>query len=290
MSHPSQWPLPPQGVRFMTPAFMIRALDANPLARDCYPTAMGYYPRAAGHAMQRQRHDDNLLLYCVDGRGVLRCGSEVFRLKPGQLAILPQGLEHHYRADRRRPWSLYWVHFQGSAAAVFLNYLGYRSGKPVLDVGLSPALLAVFDSLLAVRQTGYSTLAFVHAANQLRYLLTQFTLEQRSHLARHGLDLAAIAAYMQENIARQLTLDTLAQVANLSKYYFAARYKALTGYSPLKHFTHMKMEYACQLLDRTDLPIQAVAEAVGYTDPLYFSRLFRKTLGQSPRDYRRAQY
>lgn len=288
MSHPSQWPLPRAGVRFITPAFMVRALNANPLARDCYPTAMGYYPEAEGHRMLRQRHDDNLLLYCVAGRGVLRCGEDVFRLKPGQVALLPQGLEHHYRADRRKPWSLYWIHFQGSAAAVFSHYLGYRDGSPVLDVGLSPALRASFDSLLVVRQTGYSTNAFVHAANQLRYLLTLFAQEQRSHQARQGLDLPAVTAYMQENIARQLSLETLAEVANLSKYYFATRYKALTGYPPLKHFTHMKMEYACQLLDGSDLPIRAVAEAVGYSDPLYFSRLFRKTLGQSPRGYRGA--
>ncbi len=288
MSHPSQWPLPPEGVRFITPAFMVRALNANPLARDCYPTAMGYYPQAKGHRMQRQRHDDNLLLYCVAGRGVLRCGEDVFRLKPGQIAMLPQGLAHHYRADRRKPWSLYWIHFQGSAAAVFLNYLGYREGAPVLDVGVSPALRGSLDSLLVVRQTGYSTSAFVHCANHLRYLLTLFAQERRSHQARQGLDLPALTAYMRENIARQLSLENLAEVANLSKYYFVTRYKALTGYPPLKHFTHMKMEYACQLLDSTDMSIQAVAEAVGYNDPLYFSRLFRKTLGQSPRGYRAA--
>ena len=69
MSKPSQWPLPNEGVRFLTPSFMLEKLARHPLTKDCYPTAMGFYPRAADHRMQRQRHDDNLLIYCVDGTG-----------------------------------------------------------------------------------------------------------------------------------------------------------------------------------------------------------------------------
>jgi AraC-like DNA-binding protein len=286
LSSPSKWPLPAKGVRFLTPAFMLGKLDRNPLTRDCYPTAMGYYPQARGHAMRRERHDDNLLLYCVDGGGQLDIAEESWPVGPGHLVMLPQAVVHQYRALRREPWSIYWVHFQGSSAAVFMNYLGYREGHPVLDVGLSPALLAGFDSLLSVRRTGYSTVAFINVANQLRHLLTQFALESRRQGPQHGLDLAAIQAFMMENIDRQLELDTLASVANLSKYYFANRYKDLTGYSPIKHFLHMKIEYACQLLDSTDLSVQAIAAATGYTDPLYFSRLFSKTMGQSPRAYR----
>ena len=51
MSTPSQWPLPDQGIRFLTPAFMLQQLYRHPLTRDCYPTAMGYYPSAAGHRL-----------------------------------------------------------------------------------------------------------------------------------------------------------------------------------------------------------------------------------------------
>jgi transcriptional regulator GlxA family with amidase domain len=91
---------------------------------------------------------------------------------------------------------------------------------------------------------------------------------------------------MREHVDQALTLESLASRANLSKYHFSKRYKKLTGYSPIKHFLNMKMEYACRLLDSTDMSVQAVASAVGYDDPLYFSRLFRQTIGRSPRDYR----
>lgn len=288
MSAPSKWPLPEAGIRFITPAFMIELLARHPLTKDCYPTAMGYYPSAHGHRMKRLRHDDNLLIYCVSGRGSLAAGDWSGRVEAGQLILLPQGLAHEYRALRAQPWSVYWVHFQGASSAVFLQYLGFREGRPVVNAGLSPALRIAFDALMEVRHTGYSTRAFVNAANQLRHLLTQFALDAGLQAGRsgRGFDLEQVQAYMREHIDQQMTLESLAARANLSKYHFSKRYKKLTGYSPIKHFLNMKMEYACRLLDSSDKSVQEVAGAVGYDDPLYFSRLFRQTIGLSPRDYR----
>ncbi|MFO7552516.1 MAG: AraC family transcriptional regulator [Haliea sp.] len=288
MSSTSQWPLPTEGIRFLTPAFMLEQLHRHPLTRDCYPTAMGYYPQAAGHRMRRPRHDDNLLLYCVDGRGRLRIDGQRQDIGPGDLILLPQGLGHSYSADPEHPWSLYWIHFQGISSRIFMEYLGYREGKAVVHAGIAPGLIAAFHTLLAVNRTGYSSSAFINAANQCRHLFTQIVLEANRQRATHtaGLDLEAIQGIMQDRIHGSLELEELAAIAHLSKYHFASRYKALTGYSPIKHFLHMKIEYACQLLDSTDLSVKAIAAAVGYGDALYFSRLFRQTLGLSPRAYR----
>lgn len=288
MSSPSQWPLPDQGIRFLTPAFMLENLYRHPLTRECYPTAMGYYPRAVGHRMQRPRHDDNLLLYCVEGNGLLETGGLSLSVGTGDLVLLPQGLAHSYAASDGQPWTLYWVHFQGVSTRIFLEYLGYREGLPLIHTGVSPALLASFNSLLAVRRTGYSRSAFINAANQLRHLITQFAMETRRQQTGtpKALDLDSVQAYMRDNIDQQIDLKSLAEVAHLSRFHFSKRYKALTGYSPIKHFLHMKIEYACQLLDTTDLSVKAIAAVLGYSDPLYFSRLFSRTIGMSPRAYR----
>jgi AraC family transcriptional regulator of arabinose operon len=288
MSSPSKWPLPGAGIRFLTPAFMVEKLARHALTRDCYPNAMGYYPEAAGHHMQRLQHDDNLLIYCVSGRGRLDTGHWRGAIGPGQVIVLPRDQPHQYEARRGDPWTLYWVHFQGDSAPAFIQYLGYRDTAPVLNAGVAPNLIATFASLMEVRRTGYSTRAFINAANQLRYLLTQMALEIRAQQRRNNsnFDFEQLQGFMLEHIDKPLTLDTLAARANLSKYHFSNRYKKLTGYSPIKHLLNMKMEHACHLLDSTDLSVQAVAAAVGYDDPLYFSRLFSKTIGISPRAYR----
>ncbi len=289
MSAPSKWPLPRQGTRFLTPAFMLNKLARHPLTRECYPAAMGYYPAATSHRMQRSRHDDNLLIYCVEGEGSASTAEWSGTVTAGQMLLLPQGMAHHYEADRKKPWTIYWVHFQGSSTAVFNQYLGYREGAdPVSTIGVSPQLIAHFRGLMEVHRTGYNTRAFINAANQLRHLLTQIALQMRRAQAssQHSFHLATVQSFMLENIDQPLDLATLAATAKLSKYHFAAKYRALTGYSPIRHFLNMKMEHACYLLDSSALSVKGVADAVGYDDPLYFSRQFRKTIGLSPRAYR----
>ncbi len=288
MSAPSDWPLPPEGIRFVSPGFILAALQRNPLTRDCFPTAMGFYPHAHGHHMRREQHDDNLVIYCTAGHGVLQAGGSSHPAGPGSLMLLPQGLAHEYHASSRNPWHLYWVHCRGDNAGAFLDYLGYRPGKPVVEVNMHPALSASFDSLLTVRSTGYSLAAFVNAANHLRHLFTQFALaaSQRRAAQPGELDLARLQDYMRANIDKRLSLDDLARLANLSRFHFANRYKALTGYSPIKHFLHLKMEAACRMLDTSRCSIGSIAQELGYTDALYFSRAFKGVVGLSPRDYR----
>ena len=243
MSAPSKWPLPDAGIRFLTPAFMVEKLARHPLTKDCYPTAMGYYPDADGHRMQRDRHDDNLLIYCTAGKGRLEAGGWRGGIDAGQVLLLPQGLKHTYEAQKKDPWSLFFVHFQGASTGIFTQYLGYREANPVVDAGVSPLLIGAFTSLMEVRRTGYSTRAFINASNQLRHLLSQMALEIRAHQGRGsaGFQLQQVQAYMLEHIDQSLTLDMLAGSAKLSKFHFSKRYKQLTGYSPVKHFLNMKM-------------------------------------------------
>ena len=291
MSAPSKWPLPDQGTRFLTPAFMLTQLARHPLTKECYPTAMGFYPEAQDHRMQRQRHDDNLLIYCVAGRGHAETDGWHGAISAGEILLLPQGRAHRYEANEDKPWSIYWVHFQGGSSAIFNHYLGgSEETEPLIKVGVAPQLIAHFRNLMAVHRTGYNTTAFINAANQLRHLLTHIALEMVEERAsnQHSFNLEEVQSFMLEHIGQQLDLETLAAAAKLSKFHFTAKYKALTGYSPIRHFLNMKMEHACQLLDTSSLSVKGVAAALGYDDQLYFSRLFSKTVGLSPRAYRRS--
>lgn len=285
MTRTSQWQLPGGSTRYVIPSRMSSALAAHPLTRDLYPLAFGHYRQARGHHMHRQLHGDNLLIYCTEGQAWLNVEDEPITVGAGDLLLLPEGESHRYTADPDRPWTIHWVHFTGNLASAFRKQMGFGDGH-VRHIGQQPRLLVDFNGLLSVQRTGFRMGGLVHAANRLRQLLAAVPLCAAGADTRHNLDLEVIHAYMQEHLEERLTLDQLAELAGLSPAHFATRYRGITGESPIQHFLHMKVELACQLLDTTELSFLAISNQLGYEDNYYFSRLFKKVMGLSPRDYR----
>jgi AraC-like DNA-binding protein len=281
----SSWPLPANGQRFITPPRLRRLLARHPLSAGCYPLALGFYPEAAGHRMQRQQPDDHLLIYCRAGRGWLELADGRFEVGGGDLLLLPKGLAHRYGADAGHPWTLYWVHFDGSLGDDFLRLLGWVG---VRRIGLQPRLLTDFEALLGLQRQGLSPVPFIHAAHQLQGLLSSLAVLPARAKLKSGrvLDVEAVRAVMRAHLHGTLNLDELAAQFKLSRFHFAKTYRQLTGHAPIQDFIQLKMALACRLLDQGDAEVRQIAEQLGYDDPYYFSRLFRKVIGMAPTHYR----
>lgn len=72
----------------------------------------------------------------------------------------------------------------------------------------------------------------------------------------------------------------------MSVSHFSERFRRQTGQSPMAYFIHLRMRLACRLLDLSGKSVKTVALEVGYRDPYYFSRLFKKSMGLAPEKYR----
>lgn len=123
------------------------------------------------------------------------------------------------------------------------------------------------------------------------YVLRQVLL--RCAEARPGWSQAAqdpqvgrAVALMHEDPAHPWTLDELARRAGLSRTALAERFRDAMGDTPLNHLRTLRMQRAMHLLSETDRPLAAVADEVGYQDAFGFSKVFKRTVGLSPRDFR----
>lgn len=99
--------------------------------------------------------------------------------------------------------------------------------------------------------------------------------------------LLRVTDYMRRHYAEEIGVAQLAQAAHLSPSGLFASFRRQFGVSPIAYLNQYRMTLASAMLKETDLPIRAVAEAVGFPDPLYFSRQFRRVFAMSPREYRK---
>ncbi|MBS3805397.1 MAG: AraC family transcriptional regulator [Oleiphilaceae bacterium] len=286
MTKTSRWPVPPDSVRYVIPKPVIKALSKHPLTRDLYPLAFGHYRRAAGHHMYREHHNDHLLIYCTEGQAYLNIEDQPFVISAGDLVLLPAGAAHRYTAVPGNPWTIHWVHYTGPLADTFRFHMGFSDDVNILHLGRQARLLVDFNGFLSVQQTGFRAPGLVHVANRLRQLLAAVPLSSDQADPTQQPDLEIIHRFMRENLEQRITLTQLADLTGLSPAHFATRYRELTGVSPIQHFLHLKVEQACQMLDTSELPFTQISGILGYDDNYYFSRLFKKVMGQSPTDYR----
>ena len=91
---------------------------------------------------------------------------------------------------------------------------------------------------------------------------------------------------MHERSAHAWTLDELAQQAGLSRTALAERFRDAMGDTPLNHLRVLRMQRATRLLAETDHKLEAVAAEVGYQDAFSFSKVFKRTVGMSPKAFR----
>lgn len=263
---------------------------AYAILRGLLPTDIGYFPKAAGHFMKRDAGvDQAIFIYCVKGQGWYGMEGTRHVVNPGDVLVIPPGCAHAYGANEQRPWTIFWVHVKGENMAPLLVELRTTPAKPVLCLGESPELLALFEELLDVVEHGYDTARLLYASQIVSHLIGLMIWDSRRN-PQGSLDTAQrileSITYMKQHLDHNGTAASFAALANLSESHYRSLFKRQIGYAPMDYFIRLRMHKACQLLDTTSLSVKEIAAHVGYEDPLYFSRVFRSVVEHSPSQYR----
>lgn len=95
-----------------------------------------------------------------------------------------------------------------------------------------------------------------------------------------------VFSYLIENFKEEITLEQIANIADLSPTSFCRYFKNITKKTFVEVLIEFRLQYACQLLNKTDLPIQQVAFESGFGDVPYFNKLFKKHKNSTPKEWR----
>lgn len=285
------------------PKAVVEIGENDPIISALLITDIGYYPHAEYHYVNRSVPiDQYVLIYCVEGSGHYKVGDKEYDVTRNQYFILPANVSHIYYSNENAPWTLYWIHFKGSLAAYYAD--GALRPQTIMP-GLNSRITyrnGIFEEIFSILSSGYdldclryASSAFFHYIASMRYLqkyrnsntisgTDKPVMEKKDTLDEETI-ISAIEHYMEENIERRISVDEMAMFIGYSVSHFTKVFRKATGTTPYVYFNKMKIAKACELL-RTDMKINQICHKVGIEDNLYFSRLFHKTMGMSPSEYR----
>ena len=271
------------------PKGILKELEENELINSLMVTDIGFYPKAKNHYRQRNSSLQHILIYCTDGEGWVEIDNKKQTIKKNEYIIISAHTPHKYGANNQNPWSIYWIHFTGDKSHSLVNHPNKKIEIDLSENSRFRDRILLFKEIYNNLEMGYSkdnleyaNICLWHMLGSLRYLSQFRKIKEINSSDR----ITKSITYMRVHLNKKLSLKMLADHVNLSVSQYCSLFNKKTSRSPLDYLTHLKIQKASKLLDFSDLKINNIANQVGYSDPFYFTRVFSKIMGKSPKAYR----
>lgn len=233
---------------------------------------------------------DYQLLYVVSDKAHFYFDDAERIVTAGHMVLFQPRQEQHYEYFGTDKTEVYWVHFTGSNVKNILRRYDIPLDTPVLYSGASAIYAYLFKEMINELQTcrtGYEELLAMYL-RQILILVQRTRQEHRTSINTHIQEEMEYARrYFNEHYNEQISIEDYAQSRNMSVSWFQRSFKQIVNYSPMQYILTIRMNNAASLLESTDYSMAEISAIVGYDNPLYFSRLFKKQKGVSPSEYRK---
>ncbi|MFS0727086.1 helix-turn-helix domain-containing protein [Paenibacillus sp. 1P07SE] len=248
---------------------------------------------AARHQQGPKVYDFYLMHHVLAGAGTFTFQDTQYDLRAGQTFVIePQQLVS-YISDAEQPWHYRWVAFAGSEASQLVGSAGLRQGLPVLDGG-SRRLAVLFRGIRHVfRSSG--RMADLQALGYLHLIMVELgramepAADDSYRDDEGGGLIQRVIHYLSTQYAEPVSIERMADTMGYNRAYLSRIFKQRTGLTPVHFLLKLRLDKARQLLRGSqELTIEQIAASVGFHDPLYFSKQFRRLYEQSPTAYREA--
>lgn len=231
---------------------------------------------------------DYQLLYVASGVATFFFNGQAHRLPAGNAVLYRPGESQHYIYRAEDKPQVYWLHFTGRDAAERLKQHGLWE-KQSFYVGASSQFSELFDTVIRELQLCRPLFRqlLTGLLEQLLLLLHRQLLEAPNPGRTVEGEIWEAVNYFQRHYARPIVVADYAKAHNMSSAWFIHEFKRRTGLPPMRYILNLRLSNARALLAETDYAISEIAAIVGFSDPLYFSRLFKRHFGHSPTQYQK---
>ena len=245
---------------------------------------------APSHAYGPTLRPYHLFHFVTRGRGLLQTGGASYEIAAGDAFLIPAEQMAYYEASETEPWSYAWAGLTGLRAARYIRQILALAPERYVLRGLDTQKYAA-----SIRKAAYLT-----GTNAMNYFQTEITLfELLACLAADlpGLGIAdytpSLAAqikfYLDAKYTEKLRITELAERFHIHPNHLSRIFRAEFGVAPKQYLTERKLEKSAQMLRETDASVSLIAASLGFEDQHAFSKIFKKSLGLSPMEYRKAQ-
>ncbi len=236
--------------------------------------------------IQRPQGMEYYLLVVFHDPLQVKSDGQTHQLKGGE-TFLWKPLQPHSFGQRNTNWLHSWLMISGQKAEMIISeeWNKYQAGPLHLNPNqtIIPTLEAIYDELLRYTLPD-NTILESYLRIMLRKMRREFSSPKPTRMFPKPF--LELNRYIEEKMHLPIQISDMARTVHLSTSHFCTAFKKHYGTTPMRYLTEQRLSRALILLEDQSMTIKEIACKVGYDDPLYFSRLFRKYSGKSPKQHR----
>lgn len=228
----------------------------------------------------------NVLGYVVEGSGTIEGENETLHVTAGDSYIFREGEIHKCYSDSKEPWVCIWVEVSGKIVEPVLDAYGLVRSMCFEGIGIGDYIKQIHNTMAALSNEDLMMEQCCDTFIKMcQYIRRQMTVEPKKHDSMQ--DIVALKSYMDTHLSERFTSEKCSQILSLSVSQTIRKFRAAYGVPPCEYVNRRRIEIAKQLLEDSAYSVQEIAEHIGFQDPYYFSKYFKKRCGKSPNEYRR---
>jgi AraC-like DNA-binding protein len=271
-----------------------------------FPIQIAFQHFTFGHRLTPSNHDYFEITYIYEGKGVLHVEDKAFPLEKGDVFIAGDTEFHLLEASAESPMKVICLYFLPSFIYSpggnpiderYLRPFYSRSAELKCNIpSNSPRSREIFRGIerlhaeLAQRQEGYE-LAVKNSLCEMLLIINRYfrhaAVWKEAYAKRlRGLKrLKAPLAFIEANFARDISLNEVARIACMSPAHFCRFFKKVTGKTLTEYILRIRIDKAKEMLLRNNLSVSQIGFEVGFENPSYFHRIFRRFTRLTPREF-----
>ncbi len=185
---------------------------------------------------------------------------------------------------------VFWVHFTGRNVKNILRGYGIQDNMRIINTGTSPEYTRLFKQMIQELQrcqTDYKDLLVLLLQQLFISIHRQITKEHKLKNEYLDSEMEIAMQYFNDHYNAEINIEEYAASRGMSVSWFIRNFKLYTNTTPMQYIVSLRIANAQMLLETTNYNVTEIGNIVGYDNPLYFSRIFRKQKGISPSEYRK---
>jgi AraC-like DNA-binding protein len=233
--------------------------------------------------------NDYYIVFITKGSGVFETEHQKSQvIDAGTCFLLFPGEWHRYKPSDKTGWEEYWMGFNGYYPRKLFRSGFFNKKSPVVYTGFSEELLLSFQELLSRIQKGEPGyhLQITGAALSILSTIYNSLLFQKENREDELAYISKAKFILLDTIAESISMPALAKQLAVSYSKFRKDFKLVSGVTPHQYHLGIRLKRAAELLCATNIAISNIAYQTGFATVFYFSRMFKKVYGSSPRVYR----